>query len=144
MKDTMNEEWKNWVKSQIEKKVSVTKIQGSLVRQNYSPKCIYDVLGNIPDQKKYVNVLPEFTELNTFTKDSFITETECNHFIKLAKDENLQQSQVAGETEGFQSEGRTGTNCWIHHNKSETTLKVANRIADLVNIPLKYAESFQT
>ena len=34
----MNDEWKKWVKSQLEKKVSVTKIQESLVKQNYSPK----------------------------------------------------------------------------------------------------------
>ena len=143
MKDTMNEEWKRWTLSQIEKKINVTKIQQSLVKQNYSPKCIYEILGNVPEQNMNVRPLPEFTELNTFTKNNFITEDECKHFIDLSTEETMSQSKVAGQTEGFNSEGRTGTNCWILHNKSETTLDVANRIANLVNIPLKYAESFQ-
>lgn len=136
----MNEDWKNWVKSQLEKKTSVTKIQESLVKQNYSPKCIYEVL---PEQCNDTRPLPEFTELHTYTKDNFVTEEECKHFIKIAKDENMEQSKVAGQSEGFKSEGRSGTNCWILHNETPLTLEIANRISDLVNIPLKYAESFQ-
>ena len=139
----MNEDWKNWVSSQLEKKVSVIKIQESLVKQNYSPKCINEVIGHVQEQCNDTRPLPEFTELHTYTKDNFVTEEECKHFINLAKNEIMEQSKVAGQSEGFKSEGRSGTNCWVLHDKTPTTLEIAKRISNLVNIPLKYAESFQ-
>jgi prolyl 4-hydroxylase len=87
---------------------------------------------------------PRFTELQTFTKLNFLTDEECKHFIEIGKhDSSMKQSVVAGDKEGIVSEGRTGSNCWVPHNKTETTRKIAERISILVNIPLQYAESFQ-
>jgi len=38
---------------------------------------------------------------------------------------------------------RTSSNCWVGHTQDSVTLAVANRIAELVQIPSSHAESFQ-
>jgi prolyl 4-hydroxylase len=57
--------------------------------------------------------------------------------------EILKRAEVSGETGGFVSPGRSGSNCWIRHNHDELTLRLAERISEIVRIPLSNAESFQ-
>ena len=134
MKTEINKEWIDWINRQLEKNVNKESIKKTLEKQNYAPELISRVL-NTNIQK--------FTDLRIFVKDNFVSDDECDHFINLAKEIGLNQAVVSGPTKGETSNGRTGTNCWIPHNKTDTTRDVANRIADLVNMPLRYAESFQ-
>lgn len=57
--------------------------------------------------------------------------------------EKLRPAEVSGDTGGYISAGRSGSNCWINHNDSALTLQLAARISKLVQIPLSHAESFQ-
>ena len=74
-----------------------------------------------------------------------MTDDECDHFINISKD-NFKQSLVAdptGLSSGIQSKGRTSENTWIKHDHDEITLKIANKIANIVKMPLENAEKFQ-
>ena len=73
---------------------------------------------------------------------NFLSEEICDHFVKLT-DGKLERALVSSETKGIISKGRSGSNCWISHNKDDTTLSVANRISNIVEIPLENTESFQ-
>ena len=66
----------------------------------------------------------------------------CDHFINLSNGK-LKRALVSSEKEGIISKGRSGSNCWIEHNKDDKTLSVANRISNIIEIPLESTESFQ-
>ena len=74
--------------------------------------------------------------------DNFLTEKECEHFIKISK-EYLKPTLVSGDKEGYISEGRTGKNHWIPHNYDEITKLIGEKIAKQVGIPLENAEAYQ-
>ena len=73
---------------------------------------------------------------------NFLSNEICDHFVKLS-DGKLERALVSSETKGIVSKGRSGSNCWINHNKDDITLSVANRISNIVEIPLENTESFQ-
>ena len=77
-----------------------------------------------------------------YTIDNYLTDEECEHFIKLGKP-NLQRALVSGESKGYVSQGRSGQNCWINHNTDEITRRVGEKIAKVVGVPLQNAEAFQ-
>lgn len=57
--------------------------------------------------------------------------------------EKLQPAEVSGDSGGYLSSGRTGSNCWISHDHNALILQLAQRISSLAGIPLHHAESFQ-
>ena len=73
---------------------------------------------------------------------NFLSNEICDHFVKLSNGK-LERALVSSETKGIVSKGRSGSNCWINHNKDDITLSVANRISNIVEIPLENTESFQ-
>ena len=73
---------------------------------------------------------------------NFITDIECAHMIKLTNN-ILKKSLVSSDNTGILSNGRSSSNCWIQHNKDSITINLANRISQIVNIPLENAEAFQ-
>ena len=77
-----------------------------------------------------------------FTIDNFLSSTECNEFIEIGTP-IMQRSLVAGDKEGYISNGRTNNNCWINHNYSEITKIIAERISCLIDVPLTHAENYQ-
>lgn len=77
-----------------------------------------------------------------YTIDNFLSPSECQHFINLSK-ESLERALVSGNDLGFISDGRSGQNCWLKHNTDEKTLKIGQKIALQVDIPLENAEAFQ-
>jgi prolyl 4-hydroxylase len=89
------------------------------------------------EKKVFVNNDPDIYYI-----DDVITKEECEHFINLAKP-NLKRACVSDTKQGTISQGRTGSNYWIRHSNDEVTLRVGQRIASIVNIPLENAEAFQ-
>ena len=79
-----------------------------------------------------------------FTIDNFLTNEECDHFINISKNQ-FKQSLVADINggKGQLSSGRTSENTWIKHNEDPITFTIAEKIANIVNIPLNNAEKFQ-
>jgi len=77
-----------------------------------------------------------------FTIDNFLSDLECDHFIKLStgKFEKSKVNSNDGPTLGV---GRTSSGCWIKHNETSITEKIGLRIAKLVNMPLENAEQYQ-
>ena len=67
---------------------------------------------------------------------NFLSNEICDHFVKLSEGK-LERALVSSETEGIISRGRSGSNCWINHDKDDTTLSVASRISNIVEIPLR-------
>ena len=79
---------------------------------------------------------------DVMTQDNFLTDKECDHFIELARP-RLERAQVSSNKAGEISAGRTGQNCWLQHNHDEITLRVGEKIAAEVGIPLSHAEAYQ-
>lgn len=77
-----------------------------------------------------------------FTIDNFVSDTECDHLIELGRPK-LERALVSGQDKGMVSKGRSGSNNWVAHNASLTSLAVSIRIANLINMPLENAESLQ-
>lgn len=77
-----------------------------------------------------------------FTIDNMVTDDECQHMINISKDKML-DSLVSDDTKGTISAGRTSKNAWIPHNYDDITLRIGEKIAKVVNIPLENAEAFQ-
>ena len=82
-----------------------------------------------------------------FTVASIVSEPECNHLKNLAF-KDMKRSTVSGfdkenQKRNLLDERRTSSDCWIEHSHDEITEEVGNRIADLVQLPLVHAESFQ-
>lgn len=97
-------------------------------------------LENVKNHKNILNEDPL-----VFTIDNFVSNDECDHFIKLASP-NMKQALVSsnqkGET-GIVSNGRTGSNCWIKHDNDKITYNVGQRIANYIGVPLINAEQYQ-
>ena len=79
-----------------------------------------------------------------YTIDDVLTSEECEHFINISKDK-LKQSLVADQNGkgGVLSDGRTSKTAWINHSHDEITKKVAERISNIIKMPLENAENFQ-
>ena len=75
-----------------------------------------------------------------FTISNFISEEECNHFVEVSKPK-MKRSVVSDDKKGTVSKGRTGENCWLQHFTDEITGRTAQRIADVVKLPIENAES---
>ena len=82
-----------------------------------------------------------------FTVDGILSNEECAHFRKVAR-QNMRRSKVSGfdkekNKRGLLDKRRTSSNCWVSHKHDQVTLRVGERIAELVQMPLSHAESFQ-
>jgi prolyl 4-hydroxylase len=77
-----------------------------------------------------------------YTIDNMLTDEECEHFISLSKGK-LKRALVSDNSKGVQSNGRTGSNCWLNHELDSVTKSVGNKISKIVGIPLLNAEAYQ-
>ncbi len=53
------------------------------------------------------------------------------------------ESKVSGDKAGFKSAGRTNSLAWVKHDHDPVVNRLAERIADLIGLPLENAESYQ-
>ena len=77
-----------------------------------------------------------------FTLDGVIDAEICQHLIELASPKR-KRAEVSGTEKGRHSKGRTNDVVWVSHDATATTQKLADRLADLVGLPLVHSESFQ-
>lgn len=92
------------------------------------------------EQEKIIH--SEEPDPKIYTISNFITKEEADHFIEISKPK-MKRSVVSDEKKGTVSKGRTGENCWLQHYTDEVTGRVANRIANLIGLPVENAESYQ-
>lgn len=90
------------------------------------------------ENKNYISQEPDI-----YTINNIITVKECEHIINIGKP-HLKRAHVCADTgKSSISSGRTNSSYWIPHNYDEITQKVCQRISDIVNIPLEFAENMQ-
>ncbi len=82
------------------------------------------------------------TDPDIWLFENIATPDEMTALIERGR-EILKRAEVSGDTGGYVSAGRSGSNCWIPHNHNELTRRLATRVSDIVTIPLSNAESFQ-
>lgn len=143
VKNTINEEWTNYIKRQIKNKVPLHKLEKILIKQNYSMDIIYNLLYKNQNKKKEKIDLYNKNYLSNYpiiyTINNFLSEEECKLFINIGN-KNLKKAKVGLNV---YSDGRTGSNNWIKHDFNDLTQKIANRISKLVDVSLDNAETFQ-
>lgn len=74
--------------------------------------------------------------------ENFLSEKEAEALLDAARPK-LQQALVSAAKSGVQSDGRTGSNCWIHHGTSSIIADISLRVAEVVGLGLENAESLQ-
>ena len=73
----------------------------------------------------------------------FISQEECDEILRYSW-QNLQPANVvSSDGKGKKHDGRTGSNTWLNHDTSPVILGVAERISQMVRMPLENAEPFQ-
>jgi prolyl 4-hydroxylase len=74
--------------------------------------------------------------------DDFVTDHERHHVVGLAFG-NTEQALVSAVGESKQSQGRTGSVCWVKHDQTAVVRGLVKRVSNLVGIPVRHAESLQ-
>ena len=74
--------------------------------------------------------------------EDFLQPLEIEELLAAAQSK-LKQALVSSARSGVESPGRTGRNCWIPHNYNSAIEQLALRVADLVGLPIEFAESLQ-
>ena len=74
--------------------------------------------------------------------DGVLAPEERHHLITAAVP-RLMASQVSGDKHGQDSVGRTNSVGWVPHRYDSVTKDIAERIADIVGVPLHNAEALQ-
>lgn len=74
--------------------------------------------------------------------DNFIAEEEIVSIVDTARSK-MQRAQVSFQHGGGESDGRTGSNCWVDLFHNPTIAGLSKRVSELVGIPLQNAESLQ-
>ena len=73
----------------------------------------------------------------------FVSQEECEEILAHSW-QNMERSTVASKDgKGQKHDKRTGSNTWLQHNASPMIQGVADRISQMVRMPLKNAEPFQ-
>ena len=73
----------------------------------------------------------------------FVSEEECEEILAHTW-QNMEKSSVASKDgKGQTHSGRTGSNTWLQHDASPLIQGVADRISQMVRMPLDNAEPFQ-
>jgi prolyl 4-hydroxylase len=76
------------------------------------------------------------------TVDGFIQRDEALCLMRIAGP-LMGESKVSGDKAGFKSTGRTNSLAWVKHGDDPVIARLAERIADLVGLPLVNAEAYQ-
>ena len=153
VKTTINNEWKNYIHKQIERGVNKKKLEDILKKQNYSCDIINALLYSNEIENNLAKTNTNYSDniVNKIiysknpiveTYPNFLSDEECDFFINISK-KKLKQALVCGSNKGVVSNGRTGKNTWVKHDFNEITKNIGERIAKIIGIPLKNAESFQ-
>lgn len=74
--------------------------------------------------------------------DNFVQEEEINSIVDTARSK-MQRAQVSFQHGGGESDGRTGSNCWVDLMHNPVVAGLSKRVSELVGIPLQNAESLQ-
>ena len=121
-----------------EKKIDdIEELIDSVVKENLRHQDSNDVT----ESKKPVrNIISE--EPLVFTIDNYLTDEECEHFIKISE-KHMQRAYVSDNNKGMISAGRTGSNHWVDHHRDDITKRVGERIANEIGHPLEHSEKYQ-
>ncbi len=82
-----------------------------------------------------------------YVVEEFLTDNECDHLKDIAS-KDMKRSLVSGfdkekNKRGVLDNRRTSSHSWIHHNYDHITMDLANRISELVQLPVSHAEAYQ-
>lgn len=156
-----DDEWKNWIWSNIKNGVSKQKIYDDLVAQGYDVFTILSELRFIPDvfrkhdhisRDQVINSLQNSgatridVHIPLFVFKDFITEAECQKIIERQKTENTRST--TGDHKDRQIDNmRTSFTTYFELSESDSSYEiiksVKQKILSLLTIPEQYAEKIQ-
>lgn len=156
-----NDEWKDWIWSNIKNGVSKQKIYDRLVAQDYDVFTIINELRFIPDVfRKHDEIrcnrvmgylqgagaIKIDAPFPFFIFPDFLTDTECQAIVEIQKTENT-RSTIGDNKECEITEARVSfTTCFesIQSDSAHTTIQLLKqKILSLMGIPIQYSEKLQ-
>ena len=75
-------------------------------------------------------------------RDYVVSPLECAYLINLARP-HIKRAGVVLDDGYKPSDGRTGSNHWLKYDEDDVVKAIGSRIADIIGLPLKNAESMQ-
>lgn len=74
--------------------------------------------------------------------EDFLEEREIEALLAAAANQ-MQEALVSAAGSGVRSDNRSGSNCWVKHSHDRVISGLAERVAEIVGLPLEQAESLQ-
>lgn len=74
--------------------------------------------------------------------EDFLDDLEVEQLLAAAEPK-LKQALVSSAKSGVESDGRSGSNCWVAHGYNAVIEELSLRVAAVVGVPLENAESLQ-
>lgn len=74
--------------------------------------------------------------------ENFLSDAEVDQLLAAARPK-LKKALVSDKKSGVESEGRSGSNCWIPFKQHPVIEELSLRVAEVVGLPLDQAESLQ-
>ncbi len=160
-KHFFNDDWKNWIWSNIKNGVSKQRIYNDLVEQGYDVFTIINELRFIPnvfrkqDEIKLNHVIGYLQGAGATRVDvpipfyifpNFLTETECKAIIDIQREQN-DRSTTGDHKECKIDETRTSFTTYFESIQSESMQNIVQqlkqKILSLMGIPTQYSEKIQ-
>ncbi len=156
-----NDEWKDWIWSNVKNGISRQEIYNTLIDNDYDVFTVINELRFIPaifrkkDEVHFSRVMKHLEALGAkkidvaiplYTFENLLTKDECNEIIELQKKNNAQSTTGEGRDQQL-NPIRTSFTTYFELNGPENTheiLKhVKEKILSLLDIPAQYSEGIQ-
>lgn len=170
-KRRLDDEWKSWLKENIDRECNTEELLGILLKNNFAVTSIKECMGeDFPAHSSFLQDLsedkpaeidhkavsgPRITRLDSglkaqqllsdklqlFTLDHFMSDEECDDIVELIR-QNLRPSTVTIESP-TDKYFRTSSTCDLSLLKDKTVSKLDEKIAKTLGIRLPYSEGIQ-
>ena len=156
-----DDEWKDWIWSNIKNGISKQSIYDDLIDNDYDVFTIINELRFIPQIFRKKDEIPAHfvmdhleqlgakridVDIPLYKVENFLTKKECDEIIKLQKMESS-RSTVADGKDAQISEIRTSSTTYFEliesESKHEIVRVVKEKIMTLLDIPVQYTEAIQ-
>ena len=118
----------------------------AIVRKDPGPRCEYQVYLSSTHSRRVSQVLSSTPRLMLI--ENFLSPSECEEIQKMAAPSMspstvLKQGDQSKGEEKIKDSVRTSETAWLMNKEEPLVAKIRNRVAELVQLPMSFAEDMQ-